>query len=141
MTDTTAKIRSKGLDGTGLTEEIATRIADAETGTLVCVVEISYAALHKESGGKRAVDFVINTVEPAPDQASADHLRNLARAIYHGRRLHAEDKQPQLDSINDVVPSVGDVITQGQGVLPEPPDDWEYEHGEGQHQDEQQPVT
>lgn len=115
MTDT-AKIRAKGLDATGVTEEIARRIADAEAGTLMCVVEIDYAEVHKPKGGDRRVDFVIRTVEPAPNQATEDHLRELTRSFYYERQLISPDGQLTIETREDLEPTVLDVVAAGKAL-------------------------
>lgn len=113
MTDTTAKIRAKGLNATGVTEDIATRLADAESGHLIAVVELKVEEVHKKVDGDRRVDLVITTLEPAVDKIAEDHLREFQRALYYNRAV--DEAQPTLDDGPE--PTVNEVLGRGQSLL------------------------
>lgn len=134
MTDT-AKIRAKGLNATGITEDIVTRLADANGGHLVAVIELKVDEIHNKVDGDRRVDLVITQCEPAPDQNTVDHLRNLQRSFYYERKLHSEDEQLQIETREDLEPTVEQVLAAGKEFertqdepLPDPTDNDEPEH-------------
>lgn len=85
MTDTLGAIRSKKLGATGFTETLLTKYADANSGSVVAVVELLVEEVHNKADGSRKVDFIINTVEPATSQRVEEALRELARAMYRDR--------------------------------------------------------
>ncbi|GAB2762878.1 hypothetical protein [Nocardioides pakistanensis] len=114
MTDTTAKIRAKGLNATGVTEEIATRLADAESGHLIAVVELKVEEVHKKVDGERRVDLIITTLEPATEKIAEDHLREFQRALYYNRAV--DEAQPTLDS-DGPEPTVAEVLGRGTSLL------------------------
>jgi hypothetical protein len=140
---TTAQILAKGCQSTGITEELARKYHDNLGISVMAIVELRATSRTEEADGKESVKLNILSVEPANSQEVTDHLRGLQRAMYHGRKLHDEDSQPQLDGVDDVEPTVAEVLAQGQGVLPDAPESssaddppWEYPHGEGQTSDE-----
>lgn len=129
MTDS-AKIRAKGLNATGVTEDIITKLADAEGGHMVAVVELKVDEVHKKVDGDRRVDLVITQCEPAPDQQTIDHLRNLQRSFYYERKLHSEDEQLTIETRDDLEPTVEQVLAAGKHFeattdepLPDPTDE------------------
>jgi hypothetical protein len=111
--DTTAKIRAKGLNATGVTEDIATRLADAEHGSLIAVVELKVEEVHKKVDGERRVDLIITTLEPATDKIGEDHLREFQRALYYNRAV--DEQQPTLDDGPE--PTVSEVLGRGASLL------------------------
>lgn len=148
MTDTTAQILAKGCQSTGITEELAGQLHDQLGMKLMCIVELVSQDRGENLDGKECVQLKILSVEPATDNRDSDHLRDLQRAMYHGRKLHDEDAQPQLDGVGDVEPTADQVIDRDRGTLPTPPDGdqppWEYPQGEGQpagdQEHEEEPV-
>lgn len=123
MTDTTAQILAKGCQATGITEELARKYHDNLGIKVMAIVELQATSRTEDTDGKESVKLHLLSVEPATDPGVSDHLRNLQRAMYHGRKLHSEDDQPQIDGIDDIEPTVKDVLAQGQAMLPDPPGD------------------
>lgn len=112
MTDTTAEIRSKKAGNTGLTEEIAKKFADAESGHLLAIVEMKVVTVHKDvDSGDRKVDFVITGIEPV-DPLAEDHVRSLQRAHFMNRKLHSEDQTlPIPGTAGDNEPTIEGVLS------------------------------
>lgn len=137
--DYTARIRAKGLDSTGVTEEVARRYHGRRGSHVMLIVEAKIEETSDNADGRHKVALTIQQVEPALDDRLDDHLRGLARSLHHQRRLHSEDEQPQLDGVGDVEPTVEEVLGQGQGLLPESPEDdgWSYPAGEGGQRQEE----
>jgi hypothetical protein len=119
MTDTTANIRSKGCETTGLTEEIARKLADGKPGKrLMAVVELEYVMPHgPDKEGKRKIDLVISLLEPAPSQMTEDHLRELTRSFHYERKLQTEGEELPLGQEGDE-PTVEQVTTAGKALEP-----------------------
>lgn len=118
MTDTTANIRAKKCGNTGLTEDIAKRFADAESGHLLAIVELKVDEVHKKAdGADRKVDFIVTTIEPVMDHLAEDHVRGLQRALFMNRKLHSDDEQLQLDTASDREQTVGEVVAGGAHFL------------------------
>lgn len=116
MPDTTAKIRSKGLDATGVTEEIAQQLFAHKGKHFMAIVELKVDELHDKTDGKQRVDLVITQVEPAWDSPQLeDHLRELTRTMYYNRKV--DDGQPTLPDSGGPDPKIGDVIGQGAALM------------------------
>lgn len=135
MTDYIAKIRAKGLDSTGVTEEVARKMHANRGAYYMAIVELKVKRTDDDDDGQHGVDLILTQVEPATDTKLDDHLRELCRALHAARKLHGEDEQPQLDGVDDIEPKVSDVIARGQ-ALAENGDQaadqaWEYPAGEG----------
>lgn len=121
MSDTTAKIRAKGCENTGLDEELARRLHDGKPGKhLMAIVELRYVQPHgPDTEGKRAVDLVITQLEPTEDSNVEEHLRNLQRQLYYERQLAAGgDGQLQLNTQSDVEPTVEETLLAGKRFEP-----------------------
>lgn len=114
---TTARIRAKGLDGTGVTETVAQKSYGNLGSYLVGVVELRADTRRDNLDGDHAVDYIITGLEVATDQIAEDHLRSLTQALHTNRVLASEDEQLQIDTQDDIAPKVGDVIAQGRGLL------------------------
>lgn len=130
MTDTTAKIRAKGLDATGVTEEIADEMYAHKGKHYMAIVELNVDETHDRADGKRKVDLVFTQVEPALDDRLDEHLRELTRTLHYNRKLHSPDEQLQIDTLDDVEPTVEGVVAAGQHFiaahddeLPDPEDE------------------
>lgn len=117
VTDYTAKIRSKGLDATGVTEDLARKMYDNLGGHYLAIVELHVDDRHESADGKRKVDLVLSQVEPSTDHALDDHLRELTRALHYNRKLHSEDEDPHLEGFEDIEPKVADVLAHGKAAL------------------------
>lgn len=115
MSATTAKIRAKGCETTGLNEDLARKLFDAGAGKyLMAVIELEVVQPHgPDVEGKRSVDLVITQVEPATDTKLDEHLRDLTRALHANRKLHDENEQPTLDTGDDIEPTVAGVMAAG----------------------------
>lgn len=101
MPDTTARVRAKGLDATGVTEALAERLWGRAHGGqpgeyLVALVELQAVEPHGPSvDGKKRIDLVLTIVEPAMDKATEDTVRELMRAMVSQRRI--EEGEIPLD--------------------------------------------
>lgn len=145
----TAKIRAKGLASTGVTEEVARRLYGRRGSHVMLIVEAKVAETHDRADGAHRVDLTVEQVEPANDPKVDEHLRELTRALHGQRRLHDEDDQPQIDGLDDIEPTVAQVMARGVPLpLPDEQgddqddaadDDWSYPAPEGQQQE--QPVS
>ena len=119
MSDITGQINAKRLGNTGITEEILTRIADAEGGELTVIAQVRYEGVHKKRDGSRKVDLVITDLEATTDGDADEHVRGVQRALFMNRKLHGTDSQPALmDSIDDKEPTVEEVMAKGRQYTP-----------------------
>jgi hypothetical protein len=123
--DYTAKIRAKGLDGTGLTETHAAELFNRVGHTFTAIVELQVTDKHGPNlKGQRGIELVITTLEPALDNDPTienrieDHLREIARTLYYNRAI--DDAQPTLDPGDGINPKVSDVIAAGVRHHPHP---------------------
>ena len=135
MTDTTAKIKAKGCQSTGITEEIAIKLHDQLDKKIIAVVELKSSSRTEKADGKQIVDLEILSVEPATEHLAEDHLREFARALYYNRAV--DEQQPTLDDGPE--PTVKDVLGRGQSLL-EHDDDGEPRLWDGQTSDNEDPV-
>lgn len=111
MTDITAKIRAKGLDATGVTEEIANQLFSQVGKYFMGIVEFEVVEPHgPNTEGKRRIDLVLTQVEPAMDSRLEDHLRELTRTLHQNRVLTSEDQELPIDGQEDLEPSVEQII-------------------------------
>lgn len=114
---TTAQIAAKGCSGTGITEELAEKLHAQLGRKVVAVVELVAETRTENRAGDEKVALSILTIEPAPNTATEDHLRNLARAFHYERKL-SEDG-PQLIAPGDgPEPTVKDVLAAGAALEP-----------------------
>lgn len=118
MPETTAKIRAKGCEKTGLDEDLALKLHGKPGTYLMAIVELKVQMPHgPDAEGKRAVDLVITGLEPVTDADGLDeHVRLLQRRLYHDRQLHSEERDGQLSisTQSDVEPSVEEVMQAGK---------------------------
>lgn len=116
MTDTTAKIRSKGCESTGLTEQIASRSGAHLGSHLMAVVELRAEARTDDAEGKHVVHYVITQIEPAVNERAEDHLRELSRTLHAQRR--DPEGQPGLPGTDGFgAQSQDDILRQGESLL------------------------
>lgn len=127
MTDTTAKIRTKGCDTTGITEEIASTLYANKGKRIMAIVELHAAERHEKVDGTRRVDLVVEMVEPATNDALSEHLRELTRTMYQNRAI--ADGQLAID--DTLTPSITDAVNAGALHRPHPflPVDASVENG------------
>lgn len=118
MTDTTAKIRAKGLDATGVTEEIASQMHSNKGGNYMAIVELRVDETHDKADGTHKVDLIITQVEPATDHHLEEHLRELTRTLYYNRGLR-DPEQPTLDGAGPER-TTEDVLAAGAMHRPHP---------------------
>jgi hypothetical protein len=115
MPDTTAKIRAKGCENTGVTEDLAAELHTAVGRHIMAIVELHVVQKHgPDTEGKRGVELVLTQVEPATDDTVDDHLRELTRTLHQNRKLKADDEQLQIQTGDDIAPRPADVIAAGQ---------------------------
>lgn len=109
MTETTAKIRAKGTDGTGFTEDLAASLFNRVGHTVKAIVELEVVDKHGPNlEGKRKVDMVITSIEVATDSIVDEHLGEISNAIYVNRDLQGHTgttTQGQERTVADVVAS------------------------------------
>lgn len=111
MPDITAKVRAKGLEATGVTEEIANHLFAQVGKHYMAVVEFKVEEPHGPNAeGKRRVDLILTQFEPAMDTQLDTHLRNLTRTTYYNR---ATGGQPTLEGIGTDEPTVQQVLAAG----------------------------
>lgn len=112
MADTkkfTAKIRSKGLDSTGVTEELARNMAVSLGSHTLAIVDLAHATTTTDADGHTQVALVIDQCEPVPAHLE-DRLREFQRALYRQRpevmgqaALRGVDDGPTPDAALDGV--------------------------------------
>jgi len=133
--DYTGKIRSKGLSGTGVTEQIIGKHHRNHGGNLMIVASLRAVTTHDDlEGGGGGVDYVIDDIEVAPDMTlanglnPAEYVRELVRSFHYERSL--EDQGDLLDD-QRIEPKVDDVLARGDAHKPHPflPTDAANENG------------
>jgi hypothetical protein len=116
MTDTTAKIRGKGLDTTGVTESMAADLFNKVGTHFMAIVDLQVVDTHgPDIKGKRGVEIVIDALEPATTEDIAEHLRELTRTLYYNRGV---GHQPMLPGHDE--PTVEGVMNAGAKHRPHP---------------------
>lgn len=116
--DYTAKIRAKGLDATGITEQLAAEMFRNKGRHYMAIVEVKVDETHEKADGARKVDLVLTQVEPAGDSALEEHLRELTRVGYLNRQQ--SDGQLAIDQSLGAERTVADVMASGQRYRPHP---------------------
>lgn len=121
--DYTAKIRAKGLDATGITEQLAGEMYRNKGRHYMAIVEIKVDETHEKADGARKVDLILTQVEPATSTDLEEHLRELTRVGYLNRQR--EDGQMAIDESLGAERTVADVLASGKSLRPHPfiPDD------------------
>lgn len=119
MTDTHAHIASKGLDSTGVTEELAAELFNKVGTHLMAIVDLQVV---DRSGpnvkDKRKVHLIIDGIEPATTDDMAEHLRELSRVGYLNR-AHANGTRAINEELNNER-TVADVMAAGAAHKPHP---------------------
>lgn len=118
MTDYTAQIKAKGLDSTGVTEDIARQLYANLGRHEMFIVEGRVDARTEGNDGTHKVQLSLTMVEPAVDAQVAEHLRELARTLYQNRAL--SDGQLAIDHFLDDEPTVDQVVNAGAKHRPHP---------------------
>lgn len=112
--DYTAKIRAKGLEGTGVTEDIAKKMFHSQGKSTLAVVELVHKRKVDDDDTGRQVELVLRLVEPSTDETLNDHLRQLMRTMQQNRVLKSDDQQLQIDVADDLEPTVEQVVAAGK---------------------------
>lgn len=118
----TAKIRSKGLDGTGVTEDVAKAMYAHMGGATLAIVELEHVERHDKSNGDHMVHLTIGTCEPILTDRMESAVRDLQRALWRDRKRSEGDS---LDgtipgpSAEDAASEVGALIDRDQEGDPE----------------------
>lgn len=116
MTDIAVKIAPKqGADG--ITDELAEQLHNKTRGSLIAVVEFLVEERAERRDGKESVKLVITHLEPAVEQIGEDHLRDFQRTLFMNRKLHSEDEQLQIDTRDDLEPTVEQVVAANPGLI------------------------
>jgi hypothetical protein len=116
--DYTAKIRAKGLDATGVTEQLAAEMYRNKGRHYMAICEVKVDETHEKADGNRKVDLVLTLVEPATDSALEEHLRELTRVGYLNRQQ--SDGQLAIDQSLGAERTVADVLSSGGKFKPHP---------------------
>jgi hypothetical protein len=116
---TTATIKGKGCNATGITEDLAKLCHDRLGRKVLAVVELQADSRTENTNGDESVTLKILTVEPAPNAQTEDHLRELARSFYYERQL-AEGQAPTLNLDGSPEPDVETVLAAGAKHRPHP---------------------
>lgn len=121
--DYSAKIRAKGLDATGVTEQLAAEMYRNKGRHYMAIVELRVDETHEKADGARKVDLILTQVEPATSTDLEEHLRELTRVGYLNRQQ--ADGQLAIDTSLGQERTVADVLSSGQSFRPHPflPDD------------------
>lgn len=122
--DYTGKIRSKGLNGTGITEALIGKHHRNHGGHLMIVASVKAVATHDDlDTGGGGVDYILDDIEVAPDMTlenglnPAEYVRELVRSFHYERSL-----EDQGDLLGDarIEPKVDDVLARGDAHKPHP---------------------
>lgn len=79
-----ARLNARGLDNTGVTQDIAKAMGNALGRHTVLIVDVKHARLITDDDGTRQVVLKVDTVEPVP-AAHEDTVREFMRALYRTR--------------------------------------------------------
>ena len=116
---TTASIATKGTKDTGITETLASKLHDNLGKKLLCVVELVAETRTEKRNGDEKVVLSILTIEPAPNNDTEDHLRELARSFHYERRVEIEGGQAHIPG-TEIEPKVTEVLAAGAKHRPHP---------------------
>jgi hypothetical protein len=122
MSDTNAKIRGKGLEHTGVTEDHANQMYDRVGSHYVGIVDLKVVRRAEDDDGKRVVELVIESIELAPNDDVAESLRRMTRAVHYERGLAVNGGQ-QLPIENTDEPTVDQVRGELRNHEPDPEKD------------------
>lgn len=121
MSDTTAKINSKGCEGTGITEDLAAELYHQVGQHFMAIVELQVIDKHGPNlKDKRGVSLGLTQVWPAQDPNLEDHLRELTRVLHQNTAVTGADgtrQQILLEEGRDgIEPTVDGVIAANPGL-------------------------
>lgn len=112
--DYTAKVNSKGLQGTGFTEQVAARYFNTVGSEVMAVVRLRAVKVITDDAGKHTVQFAIVGAEPAQTTRMEDHLRDVERALY--RQRPEVIGQETLKGVTSG-PNADQVVADGEALL------------------------
>lgn len=143
MTDTTATIRSKGLDSTGVTEALARSYSNTLGSHHVAIVEYKVDAVITDADGHRKVQLALTQVEPVIDGnlngTLVEHVRDIQRALWRNRAQ--EEGQLPLEGGDEPEPTVEGVLASGRALIEHDedgePELWDGNTGQPDESDEQ----
>lgn len=119
MSDTTASIKAKGCESTGITEDVAEKLYKGLGSHLIAIVELEAHARTEDADGNQRVLLRIKTIEPCLDDAATeDVLRQIQRALHGARRDRTEGPMLPIDGASDREPTVQEVVEANPGVIP-----------------------
>lgn len=121
--DYTATIRGKGLDGTGVTEDIAKSMYHTKGKRTLAIVELVHKRQVDDEDTGRKVELAISLLEPSTSPELDDHLRELTKTMHQNRVLKSTDDQLQIDTLDAVEPTVEQVIEAGKQHIAETDDE------------------
>ncbi|UIU47019.1 hypothetical protein [Microcystis phage MinS1] len=121
------KLKGKGTDGTGVTEDLARQMCTHKGRRYMAVVEVMVDVIHDSSSGQKTADLSIEQFWPAVDTNLDDHLRELTRTLHQNKALADEHDTPidNLD-VDGPTPDLATVLAQGAHHRPhdyQPADD------------------
>lgn len=120
MSDCTAGIRAKGLDTTGVTEQLAAKMYNNVGGHYLAIVDLRVAFHGEDDDGNRKVTLVIDQIEPVIDGklngALVEHVRQINAALHRNRMLAENGPQLPIDG-QDVEPTVEQVLAARAGLI------------------------
>lgn len=113
----TAKVRQRGLDGTGVTEDVARALFGAvgSGNARWAIVELEPVRQINEASGDHKVECTLGIVEVAePGSRAHDILGELARALYRDRRV----KDGEIEGTGESGErATDDVLTEGSALI------------------------
>lgn len=117
--DYAASITTKGLDGTGLTEDVARKLYSRRGRKAMAVVELVVDETSDKRDGTHKVALAIAGLELVLDNADIEnHLRDLQQTIYANRQR--ADGQMAIDEQLGGERTVADVLASGKSHRPHP---------------------
>jgi hypothetical protein len=117
--DYAASITTKGLDGTGLTEDVARKLYSRRGRKAMAVVELVVDETSDKRDGTHKVALAIAGLELVLDHTDIEnHLRDLQQTIYANRQR--ADGQMAIDEQLGGERTVEDVLSSGRSHRPHP---------------------
>lgn len=107
MTSTSAKIAAAALKDSGVTPSLAGKMWEHLGSQHIALVDLAVAERSEGTDDTRGVKLVVVDIEPAVDSDTAEHMRELLRALYMRR-------QPDPALTAGVESTPRDVVIRGQ---------------------------
>jgi hypothetical protein len=101
-------------DGDGITSQLADQMHNRLASRHMAIVELAVDEVANSEDGTGKVKLIIETIEIAPAGPLEDHLRDTQKHLWGARQ-----EQPTLMD-GETVPTVGDIITDGQALTTQP---------------------